>query len=377
VPSRRWLVTGAVIALVLVAVAGTLVARQGSTTTSRRDPYRSLATSDCEPAVLPAGQAYPSGEPEPLSPVWCYQLAPMPTTRVSGPNTWLDEFETGRDMGRFDDGDMDYRVFPDIDNTDVDNQGPRRSRVFVNQNHWMVDTAAGGNGGVLIRPNRSFRFENGRLVVEADVAAAIPAYSDSASAEIDISTALEPTGRVVDTQYGYGLFGGRWTFGCRFQADRQITCSLFNPSGTPGDPAVFGNEQGRVWQMLPFQHVGQVNVGGEPTGEAAANFRQCGLNQMDLFCRDRFRLELARDSVKVFVNGRLYFEQSGLDPKYQLPDEFLGSEAYVYFTSWTNRPLEPAYRFHWDRLAVNPTDAAGGELAPSAAPSFGMKAPMS
>jgi hypothetical protein len=275
-------------------------------------------------------------------------------------------------MGTLDDGDMGYRVF-----TDVEHSGPRTSRAFVNQNHWMVDTAGGANGGVLVRPDRSFRFENGRLVVEADVAAAIPAYSDSASAEIDVSAAPEPTGRVVDQQYGYGLFGGRWTFGCRFQADRRITCSLFDASGSPGDPAVFGNELGRVWQMLPFQHVGQVNVGGEPTGDNAGDFRQCGTNVMDLFCRDRFRLELAKDSVKVFVNGRLYFEQSGIDPKYQLPDEFLGSDVYAYFTTWTNRPLAPAYRLHWDRLAVNPKDASGAELAPSPSPSFGLMPPMS
>lgn len=331
------------------------------------DPYKNLALSGCNPAVLPAGQAFPSGEPEPLWPAWCYKLKAMPVTRVAHSNSWIDEFDTNKDMGRLEDGDLDYRVFEDIDHRDS-----IKSRAFVNQNHWMVDTAEGSNGGVLIRPDRSFRFENGRLIVEADVAAAIPAYSDSASVEIDVTTAPAPTDRLVDLQYGYGLFGGHWTFGCRFQADRQMTCSLFNASGSPGDAVVFGNELGRVWQMLPFQHVGKVNSGGEPSGENADYFRRCADNQMDLYCRDRFRLELTKDSVKAWVNGRLYFEQSGIEPKYQLPDELIGSDLYVYFTSWVNRPLESSYRFHWDRLAVNPRDSSGAEVPATPGPAFGL-----
>ena len=35
--------------------------------------------------------------------------------------------------------------------------------------------------------------------------------------------------------------------------------------------------------------------------------------------------------------------------------------------SWVNRPLEPAYRFHWDRVAVNPAGP------PTPAPSFGLR----
>jgi hypothetical protein len=120
-------------------------------------------------------------------------------------------------------------------------------------------------------PNRSFRFEDGRIVIEADVAAAIPEYEDIAAAEIDITTAPAPTGKVVDLQYGYGMFGGHWTFGCRFEADREVTCSLFSASGAPGDPTVFGNELGRVWQMLPFQHVGGQNYGGDATDAERAH----------------------------------------------------------------------------------------------------------
>jgi hypothetical protein len=262
------------------------------------DPYRNQGTPACTPASVPAGQARPAGEPEPMRPIWCYRLGGLPVTRTNQANGWIDSFDTGVGMGRLTDGDMGYRVF------DVEHDGDRRAGLFVNNDHWMVDTAAGTHGGVLLRPDRTFRFENGRMVIEADVAAGIPEYGDSAAAEIVVTTAPAPTGTVPDAQYGYGTFGGHWTFGCRFQPDRQVTCALFNPSGTPGDPGVFGNEQGRVWQMLPFDHVGRVTDPGPAAAGTVSAFRRCGHNQMDLHCRDRFRLELTRDSVTILVNGR-------------------------------------------------------------------------
>jgi hypothetical protein len=354
---------GAVLASAAVLAAGLGVAwshRSGADA----DPYASLERPGCTPATVPDGQAHPSDEAEPLRPAWCYRLAATTPTRQTGANMWMDGFGTGGRLHRLADGDMGYRVFA------VDGGGGVRSAAFVNQNHWMADIAGGDHGGVLVRPDRSFHFENGTLTVEGDVAAALPEYGDSAAVEMDVTTAPAPTGRVVDQQYGYGAFAGAWTFGCRYQADRHVTCALFNTGGTPGDPAVFGNELGRVWQMLPYERVGAVTRGGEPGAVADDRFRRCHANEMDLDCRDRFRLELTRSSVRVFVNGAPYFEQSGIAPRYQLPDEFLRSDLYVYYTSWVNRPLAAAYRCHWGRLAVNPVDGSGAPLAPSAAASF-------
>jgi hypothetical protein len=294
----------------------------------------------------------------------------MAATRIEGVNSWVDNFDTGVDMGHLLDGEMGYRVFADIEN-----RGKRQTLVFLNQDHWMVDMAGGSNGGVLIRPDRMFRFEDGLLVIEADAAAALPEYEDSGSIEIDVTTASAPTGKIVDEQYGYGLFGGAWTFGCRLQADRGVTCSLFNASGRAGDPEVFGNELGRVWQMLPFQQVGATNFGGEPKTETSDYFRTCAANEMDYNCRERFRLELTRTSVRVLVNGKLYFEQTGLSLQNQFPPELTEGNVYVYFTTWTNRPLRRAYRFHWDRLAINPRTPDGSPAPPTAGPSFLEMAP--
>jgi hypothetical protein len=267
-------------------------------------------------------------------------------------------------MSELQDGDMDYRIFA------VEHGGARQTGFFINNDHWMVDVAGGERGGVLLRPNRAFAWENGKLIVEADVAAGIFEYGDSAAVEIDISTAPAPTGKVTDVNYGYGVFGGEATLGCRFQADRSVNCALFDTQSRPGNPSVFGNELGRVWQVLPFQHVGAVQYGGEPLS-SNGHFRACPPNTMDMACRDRFRLELTKDSLKIFVNGMLHFEQSEIPPQYQIPDALVRGENYVYFTSWTNRPLEPVYRFHWDRIAINPLDEDRVPLPPSESPSFG------
>lgn len=360
----RWVALFGVAAIVVVAIGITLAGRARSDSATG-DPYRAQRSGSCASPVLPSGQAHPSVEPEPTLPIWCYRVAAMPVTRVNGENSWADEFNTSIEMGRLNDGDMGYRIFNDIEHS-----GARKTRMFINQDHWMVDMAGGSNGGALLRPDRSFRFEQDRLVVEADVAAGIPEYEDATAVEIDITTAPAPTGKIVDLQYGYGLFGGHATFGCRFQADREMTCSLFDASGAPGEAKAFGNELGRVWQMLPFQHVGTASSGGNAAGENGRFYRACDRNEMDIFCRDRFRVELAKDAVRVFVNGHLYFEQSGLLPQYQLPAAFLDAPVYVYFVTWTNRPLQPAYRVHWDRIAINPRDSSGAFAKPSASPSF-------
>jgi hypothetical protein len=295
----------------------------------------------------------------------------MPTTRVAAANTWEDNFDTHTQMGRLEDKDMGYRVFNSLENSPE----KRTSKFFINNNHWMVDTAGGQMGGAVMRPDTSFKAENGKLVVEADVAAAIPDYKDSASVEIDVNAADQPTGKTVDNLYGYGLFGGQWSLGCRFQADRRIFCAMYNPALQPGDSDVDGNENGRVWQMSDFQFVNKADgkhFHANPHGEGGQYWRQCKPNEMDIMCRDRFRLELTKTSLTVYVNGYKYFEQTDLAPKYQIPDELLNN-AYVYFTNWVNRPTAPAYRFHWDRVAINPKDKDGQPAAPTASPSYGQK----
>src|SRR5205807_1103835 len=87
---------------------------------------------------------------------------------------------------------------------------------------------------------------------------------------------------------------------------------------------------------------------------------------------DRFRLELTKNSLAAYVNGHLYFQDSGWDAVHQLPDSMVnGGQVYTYFSDWQDAPSAPAYRFHWGHLAINPHAADGKTIKPpSAAPSF-------
>ena len=71
-------------------------------------------------------------------------------------------------------------------------------------------------------------------------------------------------------------------------------------------------------------------------------------------CRDRFRLEVTKDSLTLYVNGVKYFEDAGWPAAHQLPDSFVNGEVYAYQSNWQVRAGDRAYRYHWDHFAVNP-----------------------
>ena len=357
----------ACLALALVG-AGTLLAAPPT------DP-------NCSPNVVPVGQANPPGSQlEPMAPIWCFTLNPQgPPTRVSGANDWVDTFEGVTQMGRFDDGDLDYRVF---DN--VQNGGTARTQHFTNNNHWMDDNAGGFLGGTMLRPNRSFHFENGKLVVEADVAAGISGYMESGGGdiawpEIDISTADAPNGHpVTDGLYAYGRFGGSDTFGCRLHAAQKFTCSYEAARGGANGRDTFPCFEfspARLVEISGFEDCGSTHSGGDAGfGAPGQFFRTCSspAQTPDMMCRDRFRLELTQNGLLAYVNGTLYFQDTGWPTRNQLPAAIANGSTpvYVYLSDWEDTPNQPAYRFHWQRLAINPHAPDGSSLSPSAAPSF-------
>lgn len=342
---------------------------------------------------VPIGQANPSAEPEPMQPVWCVMnLAAEPTTRQTDRwGGWSDEFQTNVQNGRLNDGDMGYRVF-----NGLSSGGQVQSKHFVNNNHWMVDMSH-NNGGAAISPSQSFQFQNGKLVIEADVAAGIPGYFDSGGdvvwPEIVWSTAPKPTGNVVDGLYLYGLFGGQWASGCRLNGERVMVCALEADHQVPtnNDTAPcfsFGNT--RVFEISGFEYCGSKHSGFAVDMGAPANaWRQCQRNQMDMYCRDRFRLEWSETGFVAYVNGIKFAEDSGWPGYAQIPSSIATGQVpvYVYFGEWGDFSDADVYRFHWGRVAVNPHDGNGNLLGLSAAPSYcpgqaqntcpmGMQAPM-
>src|SRR5581483_181436 len=132
------------------------------------------ATGSCEPSGTPLG-ALP-----PAVPVWCAgSLAAGPGTAIRGKNSWVDDFDHGLSNAEVG---PDYKVFGPLGSLN-------QAKVFRHNSHWMVDingvdgTPGDGPwnvGGVTMRPDQSFRFVDGRLVIEADVAAGIAGYGGSA-----------------------------------------------------------------------------------------------------------------------------------------------------------------------------------------------------
>ena len=210
----------------------------------------------------------------------------------------------------------------------------------------------------MLRPDRSFRFENGKFILEADVAAGHEAYDVNAWPELVVSTAERPEGFTPGaSRYGYDMFPGHWTLGCRLQESRRPVCALRDDTGDFAS----GKASNRVWEMSWFQEVGSHVFGGTEFEGRGDYWRQCTLEDPDEKCRDRFRLELTRTSLTLYVNGIKYFEQTGIPP---LPLAFVEADLYPYFASVSIQHDADTIRYHWDRIAVNPG------TPPTAAPGF-------
>lgn len=337
------------LSVVLVALALLAPSPAGQPVLAQRVP-----AAPCWPTDTPAGAI--AGQP---APVFCAIVNQGADTSRQGANTWLDEFDHGLSFADF--ANTPYRIFETL--------GVHQTIHWRHANHWMVDIAPDGPdeaatnsaiGGAMLRPDRTFRFQEGMLRVDTEYAAGLPAYDAQAWGEIIITTGDHPVynGNPAgeeprrDTLYGYDLFPKHWTLGCRFQADSHTTCSLMKNS-TQG-----ANDGGRAWEISFFQIVGETAMGGVSDGSA---YRFCQAGDPDMECRDRFRLELTQTSLTIYANGSKYFEQTGLPP---LPEELVNGNLYIYLASIVNLATADTVRFHWDHFAVNSPDA------PSAAPGF-------
>jgi len=350
------------------------------------------------------GQQYPTVI-EPEFPIWCYpQPDAQAATRISGSNDWLDTFDNeGLSITKFNDKDMGYRVF----NVEYGAQGSFQPGYFVNVNHWMIDFADTSpyrlSGGVMVSPDKSFSFEDGKLVVEVDAAAGSDGMGGSNRFyEIDVTPATAPT-QGVDNLYGYGAFGGVGALGCRIERNDpggSFICAMYDNSNRvtggecPHDGRTCGDNGGRPGRVWETQGVGTARTaasvtGNDPQGRIPGTdmrlrdvWRMCAENELDLHCRDRFRMEITKDSIHLFVNGYpamqidgLYAQNPDTGADNRIPDSWFEQGVRPYFDSWVNGGQHEPTRWHWDRIAVNPRDEAGNPAPPSAAPSFCLGAP--
>ncbi|HLJ67702.1 MAG TPA: hypothetical protein VKX16_10130 [Chloroflexota bacterium] len=345
--------------------------------------------------VAPIGQANPSQEPEPMYPIECAPepMSVEPTTRIMGRNDWVDDFQTGVNMGNFEDGAMGYRVF----RATTYQKGPFAPKrmpydqLFVNQNHWMDDETVGFGFGAAISPNRSFVSENHgngqEIVFEGDAAAGIVDYTAiGAHTELDLTTLSAPTG-------GTGIQG---TLGGQFKPALVLQCPM--SSRSQGVDCAYlqpdqNGKQRQIWSVSGIRQYSGVTVwGNNPHLPVQVNgqtyhlsdfFRTCAHNQMDMFCRDRFRVDITPTSLSVYVNAQLW-EQVTAGPTTQIPglpqgqlfpsSGFLDGSTplYTYLGDWMGTGAigsGAVVRFHMAHVAVNPHHGSGF-AAPTAAPSF-------
>ena len=311
--------------------------------------HATAATLDC------ADSAAPLGALPPAIPAWCLKLATGVDSAIRGANSWTDGFGSGAVNARIS---PSYRVF--------ELGRSRASSVFKTQHfahngHWMVDVAGHGtplgiypdsvddfaigpnNGGAFMRPDAAFRFEDGRLVIEVDVAAGMDSYGDHAWPEIVVTTAAAPTPYETNGWYAAGVFGGYPVVACGLPADRLSECRIYDRDTITAHL----NSRSAAGAAL--------SKGGAPTTPARdAAWRTCTASQADELCRDRFRLVLEKDAVTLSVNGVPYMEHRGLPEVARVPDELIRSGVYVYFASWTYLGDPAVVRFHWGRIAINP-----------------------
>jgi hypothetical protein len=267
--------------------------------------------------------------------IWCLPAgATGPATFQQGANVWIDDFNHGLSNAPIGNGYREFSLGATV-----------RFAHFRHANHWMQDVAADRKGGAVLRPDRTFQFSNGKLVIEADYAAGVQSYGSGIWGEIVVTTAPNPTGERRDALYAYDYFPGHYTLGCRLQTDRIVVCSLFNNTSNGI------NNGGRIWEMSFFQQVGTTSEGGGPWGEGERKFRVCNGTDPDVSCRDRFRLELTTNSLALYVNDYRYFAQTGLP---SLPSALTNAPVYTYLAGVVagTLPGDQSVRFHWDRIAI-------------------------
>lgn len=288
------------------------------------------AASCTAPTALPVG-AIPGQPP----PVFCGLLGTQIDTSVRGPNTWLDDFEHGQSFAHISPA---YKTYA------LTYGGGCRAVWWAHNQHFMTDRISAGCRGVMMRPDQSFRFENGKLVVVADVAAGYEPYGGATWPELVIATSPAPTTNLQNGLYAYSHFQGFYAAGCRLGPNRRPTCAMYPPSAGGEGPS-----GGRLMEISFFQKEGAVgDVGG---GEWRGGYRLCNFGDPDTNCRDRFRWEITKDTWTLHVNGVAYMEHRQMQPSAQVPDAFLDSDIYVYFAEWGTHEAETT-RFHWDHLCI-------------------------
>jgi hypothetical protein len=342
------------------------------------------AVANCSATIV--GLADTATDPEPTTPLWCVSglLAPPTTGATDSFGGFVDPFgQTLSGPAHLADGEGGYHV------ADVSAGGDSQAQHGVVQGGYFIGDFAklAADQGTDLSPAMPFHFQNGKLVLEADVAAGSFGFADSSGGdfawpEIDWSTSPTPTSAgAIETLYGYGYFGGFSAAGCRLQGRHALTCAVEADHALSGinqdQPPCFPAAPSRVMELSGFEACGSTHSGfSEDFGAPKGQFRSCPQNVVDP-CLDRFRLEWSANGLVVYVNGVEFARDTGWPAADQLPAAIVSGQTAVYahFFDFSDFSGSQVVRVHWQRIAVNPHDASGNPLPPSASPTFGMVQP--
>ena len=372
---RRFFSVGPLLAL--AALTAGLLAPVATGQKLVHPSYR-LTAANCS---QPVGTDFQPGDPEPTVPIWCTTTpsAPQQTGSSDGFGGWIDKFEntiSGNQPAHLSDGEIGYHVYNVAPGT------TSQAQHWEANGYFMADLARlGGEQGTDLSPMQSFTFQNRKLVIEGDVAAATPGFSDPNGAdevwpEIDFSTSPTPNeSQTNDGLYLYGYFKGAWASGCRLQAKRSETCAVqadHDLASTTGDqPPCWSAPPARVMELSGFQYCGQHSGFDVAFGSPQNAWRQCPSGTVDP-CLDRFRIEWTQSSITLYVNGILFGQDTNWPAASQLPESVVNGSTpiYAHFGEFGDFSSSSVYRFHWGRIAVNPHNADGTPAGPSATCQF-------
>lgn len=298
-------------------------------TYAKKLPLRVSAATPkaCETSMPPTGAL----ASEPAS-IWCYtDLNSAGKTAIQGTNSFVDTFTKSTN---FSDCCGGYAVFNAIKPTG-------KAKMWRQGNYWITDSIANIS---LLRPNNTFSFEGGKLVIEAAVAASMPGYNNLIFPEIIVSTASHPSSPHKNARYGYEQFAQHTTFGCRLEGSTQrVVCTLTDKSTPASAPAKIIYEKKST----------------TPTASQKAAWKVCTSGQPASACMNTYRLEISATSAVIYVNAIKYAEFSGL----ALPADLVKGKGYVYFSTTNLDSSNAAYRLQWGALAINPKDSTGKVLS--------------
>lgn len=203
---------------------------------------------------------------------------------------------------------------------------------------WTATMDGGGQQGSSFGTPVPFRFHDDAFKVYAELGLGFSGSSaaDTMTGWYEIILTTSP---VLGPLRDGGAFAveaapGHWTLGCRLEPGGNTICDLMDDTGRSAA------DGGRVWQASFFQEVGTTTFGGFENPDTGLEISRCEVLEPE--CLDGWTVVFGVDSIRIDLNDRRYFEQTGMP---RLPDELTSGDVYVHFATMTSGHPDPQVVF--------------------------------